>query len=184
MKPSSIAGFSERLGPGGLVVVGLLLFSALLGVLALIGRPRVSLRVPEPPRARLVVLPFRNLAADPALEPVCRSLAEAVVAEIQAGFGERFSIVAPQEARMFPGAAASPERAATRLDARYVLEGALDRDEGDIVAAIQLVRLHDRRRLWSERYRTAPPASDLESQVVEDAVRALQFLWESSELAP
>lgn len=135
---------------GRAVVLGLVLLSAALAVVALLGRPRISLRVQTPPKTPvLAVLPFKNLSGEPELEIVASDLAGAV-AEAVAETG-RVSAVPREETLGFELDRTGIEEAARSLGADYVIAGSVDEVGGRLQVDAYLFRAGAVPALWVER---------------------------------
>ena len=161
---------------GRAVVLGLLLFAAALGVVAVLGRPRISLRVQAPEeKPSLAVLPFRNLSGEPELEILSSDLT-AAVAEAVAETG-RASIVSREKTLGFELDREGIEEAARSLGADYVIAGSLNESDGRIEVDAYLFRAGPNPALWADRLRWEPSerssiASDLAARIRE-AIRSV-----------
>jgi TolB-like protein len=135
---------------GRAVVLGILLLAASLAVVALVGRPRISLRVQTPSKKPvLAVLPFRNLSGEPELEVVASDLTAAVVDAVsETG---RASIVPREETIGFELNRKGIEDAARSLGADYVITGSLDQVGGTLQVDAYLFRAGAVPALWVER---------------------------------
>jgi TolB-like protein len=135
---------------GRVVVLGLLLFAGALAVVALLGRPRISLRVQTPEeKPTLAILPFRNLSGEPGLEIVSSELSSAL-AEAVAATG-RAEIVPREKTLAFELDRRGIEEAARSLGADYVIAGSLDLSGGRIQVDAYLFRAGPTPALWVER---------------------------------
>jgi TolB-like protein len=135
---------------GRAVVLGLLLFAAALAVVALLGRPRISLRVQAPAeKPTLAILPFRNLSGEPDLELVSSDLTSAL-AEAAASTG-RARIVPRERTLAFELDRQGIEEASRSLEADYVIAGSLDQIDGRIQVDVYLFRAGPTPGLWAER---------------------------------
>lgn len=127
------------------------------------------------PAARIrsiAILPLKSLDTAAADEPLGLGLAEAVVSRLSR---DPALLVRPlsssrQAALAVPDAAA----AGARLNVEGVLEGTLQHADGRIRATIQLVRVADRRVLWSGSFEEGESeAFLLEDSIADRLVRAL-----------
>jgi adenylate cyclase len=132
------------------VVVGLLLFAAALGVVALLWRPRISLRVQTPEeKSSLAVLPFRNLSGEPELERVSSDIASAVAKAVsETG---RVDIVPREKTLGYALDREGIEEAARALGADYVIAGSIDEKGGRIGVDAYLFRAGPSPALWVDR---------------------------------
>jgi len=160
---------------GRAVVLGLLLFAAALAVIALLGKPRISLRVQAPEEEpALAVLPFRNLSGEPDLEIVSSEIT-AAVAEAVAASG-RASIVAREKTIGFELDREGIEKAAKSLGADYVIAGSLDEKDGRLEVDAYLFRAGATPALWVERLQwesteRSAIASDIAARIREALTR-------------
>jgi TolB-like protein len=161
---------------GRAVVLALTLFAAALGIVALLGRPRILLRVQAPAeKPELAVLPFRNLSGEPELEMVSADLT-AAVAEAVAETG-RASIVSREKILGFALDREGIEGVARALDADYVIAGSLNENDGRIEVDAYLFRAGPSPALWADRLSFEPSerssiASDLAARIREAILSA------------
>lgn len=135
---------------GRAVVLGVLLFGAVLAVVALVGRPHISLRVQAPEeKPTLAILPFRNLSGEPDLEIVSSDIASEL-AEAVAATG-RAEIVPRENTLAFELDRQGIEEAARSLEADYVIAGSLGEIDGRIEVDAYLFRAGPTPGLWVER---------------------------------
>jgi TolB-like protein len=156
---------------GRAVVLGLLLLAVALTVVALLGRPRISLRVQAPEeKPALAVLPFRNLSGEPELEIVASDIT-AAAANAVAATG-RAEIVPREKTLAFELDRKGIEEAARTLGADYVIAGSLDENDGRIEVDAYLFRAGPNPALWVDRLKWEPSerssiASDLAARIRE-----------------
>jgi TolB-like protein len=159
---------------GRAVVLGLLLLSAALAVVALVGRPRISLRVQTPSKQpMLAVLPFKNLSGEPELEIVASDLTAAVVEAVsETG---RVSALAREKTFGLQLDRRGIEEAARSLGADYVIAGSLDEEDGRIQVDAYLFRSGPAPALWVERLEwEASERSSVPSEVADRVREAIQ----------
>ncbi len=161
---------------GRAVVLGLLLFASGLGVVALLWRPRISLRVQTPEdKPALAVLSFRNLSGEPELERVSADIA-AAVAEAVATTG-RAEIVAHEKTLGFALDREGIEDGTRTLGADYVIAGSVDVKDGRIEVDAYLFRAGPTPALWVDRLTWDPRervsiASELAARIREAILSA------------
>lgn len=155
---------------GRAVVLGLLLFAAALSVIALLGRPKISLRVQTPEeRPSLAVLPFRNLSGEPALEMLASDIASAV-AKAVSDTG-RAEIVPREETLDYALDREGIEEAARTLRADYVIAGSIDEKDGRIEVDAYLFRAGPTPALWVDRLKWDPSESSSVATELADKIR-------------
>lgn len=100
-------------------------------------------------RPSLAVLPFDELGA-----PDTDMFADGVVEEITSALSrvKEFHVIARQSAYALRGDALDVPQAATRLGARYVVEGSVRRAGGRVRITVQLVDGADGRTIWTARF--------------------------------
>lgn len=105
---------------------------------------------PLPAKTSIAVLPFRNLAADPAQD----YLVEGLRLAIQGVFvhNPRLFLLAPGAVAEYEGQQADPGRVSREKGVRYVLEGAVQATGGRIRVMVQLTDGAAGRIIWAERY--------------------------------
>jgi DNA-binding winged helix-turn-helix (wHTH) protein/TolB-like protein/Tfp pilus assembly protein PilF len=147
-------------------------FVAVAAALLLAAASIWLLRPPAAARIRsIAILPLKSLDAT-ADQPLGLGLAEAVVSRLSR---DPDLLVRPLSSSR-QAALAAPDAAAAgaRLNVEGVLEGTLQRADGRIRATIQLVRVADRRVLWSGSFEEGESeAFLLEDSIADRLVRAL-----------
>ncbi|MGV2293553.1 winged helix-turn-helix domain-containing protein [Trinickia sp. YCB016] len=111
---------------------------------------------PTPPAAaRVLVLPFENKTDDDAQDSLCDALADETSANLGMLKPEEVSVIARTTAARYRCTTKSIAEIAHELGLDYVLEGAVQRDEGRVRVRVQLVRCIDQTQIWSSVHETA-----------------------------
>lgn len=113
---------------------------------------RRRIRAPRPAedsRPTLAVLPFVDLSEDPAQAWFARAFAEDLTAEL--GRFRMLRVIAAASAMAVQLNSVSPQEAADRLGARYVLTGSVRRGGAQVRLAADLSDAQEGRHLWSQR---------------------------------
>lgn len=162
--PSPIPRRRSRLGPA--LAAALLLVAASVWIWKTRAGPSAAgIR-------SIAILPLKSLDAAAADQPLGQGLAEAVVSRLSR---DPDLLVRPLSSSR-QAALAAPDAAAAgaRLDVEGVLEGTLQHADGRIRATMQLVRVADRRVLWSGSVEEEESeAFLLEDSIADRLVRAL-----------
>ena len=142
----------SKTGPGRFVVAGIVLFAAVLAVVATIGHPRVRMRPHGPAtRARLAVLPFENLTGRASFELLASDVTKSVTESLESAAGNRFEVV-PREASLFyKDLVRGIAPVAEALECDYVIDGRIDALEGTILIDLYLFKAGDNPKLWPDR---------------------------------
>lgn len=156
-QPKSAARWSAR----QLAVAVAVLLASAVGVVLLRG----SDRVPDRTALSLVVLPIVNQTGDPAIENDVDEMTERLarsLARLPGAF-----VIAPSTAFTFKGRAVDVRRVGSELGVRYVLEGALRRQQDTrLQLTVGMADSTSAMQLWSETFETsAKDASELRTDV-------------------
>jgi len=158
---------------GKKVVLGLLLFGAVLATLAYFGKPIVRLKPGTPMvKPMLVVLPFENLDGDDELELIAANVTVALT-EALASL-EAFELVPRETALQYKGLPDGIEAIAASLGADYALAGSVEREEGRLRLQVYVVKPGERPRIWADEYYfDAAEAADIPADLVKHIRNAL-----------
>ncbi len=128
----------------------------------------------------IVVLPFRNLSADPAQAYFSDGLADDISTELSR-FPELL-VIAGSAAAAFRDRPADSTRIGRELGARYLLEGSAERGIDTVRINVQLVDAGSGVRLWAERFeRDLASLSQTRDEIVQRVVSALAVRIEREE---
>jgi adenylate cyclase len=136
-------------------IAGLALLLLFLGVF--MSRPlweRAGSVVPVANKASIVVLPFNNLSGDPAEEYFADGLTEDLTTNL-AKFNELF-VIARNSAFTYKGKPTKAQALGTELGVNYVLEGSIQKSDGQLRISAQLIDAASGAHLWAERYDRSP----------------------------
>ena len=121
----------------------------------LIGGPAITapakeVRLPQPSKPSIAVMPFANLSGDPEQD----YFADGMVVEVVAALTRIRSIfvIASGSTMTFKGKSVSPQEVAHRLGVRYVLEGSVRKAGSLVRIAVQLIDATDGAQVWADRF--------------------------------
>ena len=118
--------------------------------------PRATARPPPAgvlgpaPRPAVAVLPFVNLSRDPEQEYFSDGLAEDIIAAL--GAWRSFPVVARDSSFTFKGRVLRAQQLGRELGARYVLQGSVRKQGGNVRVMAQLVDTETGHQVWAERF--------------------------------
>lgn len=134
--------------------------------------PDPDLGLPLPDRPSIAVLPFANLAADPAQEYFSDGIAEDLITSL-GRFSDLF-VVGYESALMYKGHVINPKQIGHELGVRYLLQGSVRRDEVQLRITARLVEAGTGEQIWAEQYDRYPAALfAVQDEVTERIVRTL-----------
>ena len=152
---------------GKKVVLGLLLFGAVLAMLAYFGKPIVRLKPQTPTlKPKLVVLPFENLDGGDEIELIAANVTVALT-RVLASL-EEYELVPRETALQHKGLQDGIEAIAKALGADYALAGSVEREQGRLRLQVYVVKPGERPRIWAdEYYYDAGDEADIPTDLVE-----------------
>ena len=113
--------------------------------------PAAAKLAPAAPEApSIAVLPFQNLSGDAEDDFFCDGLVEDIITTLSKLAGMK--VIARNSTFVFKGKPVDVREAASRLGARYVLEGSVRRAGKRVRMTAQLIDAKDGAHLWAERY--------------------------------
>jgi TolB-like protein/class 3 adenylate cyclase len=101
-------------------------------------------------RASLAVLPFANIAGDEATGRLTDGLTEDIITDLSRY--RDMDVIAHNSTEQYKGKAIDVRQVGKELNARYVLEGSVQRDGDQIRVTAQLIDATTDTHLWSERW--------------------------------
>jgi TolB-like protein len=101
-------------------------------------------------RASLAVLPFANLAGDEPTGRLADGLTEDIITDLARY--RNMDVIARNSTETYKGKAVEVRQVGKDLNVRYVLEGSVQRDGGQIRVTAQLIDATTDAHLWSERW--------------------------------
>jgi len=169
-----------------LVVVAVLLLVGTALTVHYLSRPTLStqdsaLRIdaasaalPLPDKPSIIVLPFVNLSGDPGQE----YFSDGVTEEITSTLSRLSSlfVIARTSAFTYKGKAVKVQDISREMGVRYVLEGSVQKADGQVRIIVQLIDATTGKHLWSERYdRPLQNIFALQDEIREKIVLALKI---------
>ena len=122
--------------------------------------------------ASIVVLPFDNLAADPAQDYFANGITEDLITELSRI--RELSVIASGSAFAYRGEAGL-ERVRGELGVRYIVRGSVRRDGARVRINVQLIDAASGRHLWAERYNAAGADTlDLQASITGEIAEVLE----------
>lgn len=103
-------------------------------------------------RPMLIVLPLRNLSADPEQEYFSDGLTEEFIAQLSRLDPDRLGVIARGTAMKYKQGTKGIDQIARELGVRYVLEGSVRRDQGRVRISVALIRAAEQANLWTKSY--------------------------------
>ncbi|MCJ7487162.1 MAG: tetratricopeptide repeat protein [Candidatus Aminicenantes bacterium] len=103
-----------------------------------------------PPEKSIVVLPFKNMSADPEQDYFCEGLAEELINVLT--HIRELRVVARTSAFSFQGKDADIREIGKKLNVENVLEGSVRKADQKLRITAQLINVADGYHLWSERF--------------------------------
>ena len=136
-------------------VLAAVLGAAIAGIVLVRDRARPATRPAEAPS--LVVLPFANLGGSPQDDYLADGLSEVVITELAKVPG--LLVISRNTAFLYRGRPADVRRMASDLHVTHVLEGSVQRADGQLRVSAQLIDAKSGYHLWAEKYDR--PARDI-----------------------
>ena len=106
--------------------------------------------LPLPDRPSIAVLPFANLSGDPEQEYFSDGVAEDIITELSRD--RALFVIARNSSFTYRGRSVDIKQIGRELGVRYVLEGSVRRQGGQIRVTTQLVEAATGAHIWAERY--------------------------------
>jgi adenylate cyclase len=114
---------------------------------------RTGVTVPEREGPAVVVLPFESLAVDENGDRFSEALTEELTTELgRQQSGRRLRVIARRSALQYRGTQKSIGQIGRELQARYILEGTVRREQGRVRVCAQFVRVSDQTNLWADSF--------------------------------
>jgi TolB-like protein/DNA-binding winged helix-turn-helix (wHTH) protein/Tfp pilus assembly protein PilF len=131
----------------GAVVIGLATYWAL-------SHKRVAA---QPPTGRLMlaVLPFENLTGDPAQDYFGDGLTEEMIAQLGRHASSEFGVIARTSVMRYKHTSSNIDQIGRELGVRYILEGSVRRNAGEVRINAQLIETGSQTPLWTKEYARA-----------------------------
>ena len=151
---SSKASFRLRgISPTKRRLISGLIAALMLLVIARVGYVNVlSSSTGRQAAVRLLVLPFADTAGNAADEYFSDGLNDELITELTRQHGSEISVIARTTAMSYKHTDKSVQDIARELKVSYVVEGAVQRDDGRVHISARLVRAEDQSEIWAESY--------------------------------
>jgi TolB-like protein/DNA-binding winged helix-turn-helix (wHTH) protein/Tfp pilus assembly protein PilF len=150
-KPTGLSRFTELVGEHRFYAAILAILGLGIGVIFLVvNRPHVT-KLPSA-RARIAVLPFTNLGADPDQEYFSDGMTEEVITSVSQINPERLGVVARTSAMHYRHTDKTVRQIGHELSVDYILEGSVRRSENRVRVTAQLIQVGDQTHLWAGEY--------------------------------
>jgi TolB-like protein/DNA-binding winged helix-turn-helix (wHTH) protein len=129
--------------------------------------------LPLPDKPSIIVLPFVNLSGDPTQEYFSDGVTEEITATLSRVSG--LFVIARTSAFTYKGKAAKVQDISREMGVRYVLEGSVQKADGQVRIIAQLIDATTGKHLWSEHYdRPLQNIFALQDEIREKITLALQ----------
>lgn len=133
-------------------------------------------------KARLVVLPFKNLGSDQSDDVFCRGLTEAMTTQLGRLDPEHLGVMASETASLMKDQPIDEIRQKLKVD--YVLEGSVVRSGNQMRIDAQLIQASDQTHRWAAGYtRDAGDVLALQNEVAQDVAGEIKLTLSPSEAA-
>lgn len=171
--------------PRGRIVAAAIVFVVLCGVGYFFGGTIYNWLKPHPKltgKARLVVLPFKNLGSDQSDDVFCRGLTEAMTTQLGRLDPEHLGVMASGTAALMKDQSIDDIR--RKLNVDYVLEGSVVRSGNQMRIDAQLIQASDQTHRWAAGYtRDAGDVLALQNEVAQDVATQIRLTLSPSETA-
>ncbi len=133
-------------------------------------------------KAKLVVLPFRNLTGDPGKEVFCRGLTEALTTQLGRLDPDHLGIIATATATLIQDKPVDEIR--QKLGVDYLLEGSVVQSGSQMRIDAQLIQASDQTHRWADSYnRDASDILALQNEVARDVASEIRLTLSPAEQA-
>jgi len=170
--------------------VGRYLFTALLGIVAIViaaalaGRwiePAGTAGSGPPPKLSIAVMPFDNLSGDPDQDYFVDAFTEDLITDLSR-IRDAF-VIARRTSFTYKNRSIDARTAAEELNVRYILEGSVQRSGDRVRINAQLIDGETNSHVWSERYdRELTDAFSVQSDVTGQIASALKAELRAADL--
>jgi TolB-like protein/Flp pilus assembly protein TadD len=125
-----------------------------------------------PPRLSMVVLPFANIGGDPEQEPFVDGVTESLTTDLSRIRGA--FVIARNTAFTYKGKPLDAKTIGRELNARYMLEGSVQRAGARMRVNVQLIDAETGSHLWAERFdKPLADLFDMQDEIVARLAGAL-----------
>jgi len=138
------------------------------------------LQLPDKPS--IAVLPFDNLSGDPKQEYLSDGISENIISSLSKI--SKMFVIARNSTFTYKGKPVNVKQVSRELGVRYVLEGSVQKAEGQLRVTAQLVDATTGNHIWSERYdRELKDIFALQDDITKKIITALQVKLTEGEQA-
>ena len=135
-------------------------------------------------KVKLVVLPFKNLSADPQQAYFGEGLTEEMTTQLGRLNPARLGVIASTSATLYKDTPKSTEEIGSELGVDYILEGSVRREGDRVRISAQLILVSDQTQLWGQTYdRDLRDILALQSDVAQAIAGQIQLALTPEELA-
>ena len=107
---------------------------------------------PSPATDSIAVLPFVNLTGDPSLEYISDGMTEEMITRLATLDPSRLMVIARTSAMSYKNTQKTAQQIGNELNVQYVVEGSLQKQDGQVRVIAQLIRVSDQMHLWAQTY--------------------------------
>lgn len=133
-------------------LIGALGVVAVLVFVFYMARFRIRSALQVSTRSMLVVLPFQNLSGDSAQEYFSDGLTEETITDLGQLNPVHLGVIARTSSMAYKHTEKTIRQIGRELNADYVLEGSVRRENGRVRITAQLIRVSDQTHLWAQSY--------------------------------
>ena len=128
----------------------------------------------HPAANAIAVLPFANLTGDPSLEYLSDGVTEETITRLARIDPPHLQVIARTSAMSYKDTHLTAQQIGNDLHVQYVVEGSLQRQDGEVRVIAQLIRVSDQMHLWAQSYEgTDEQLLSFEKQISESIAGAL-----------
>ncbi len=128
--------------------------------------------LPLPDMPSIAILPFVAMSAEPEAEHFCDGMTEVLITDLAKLSG--LFVIARNSVFTYKGQAIDVVTVGHDLGVRYVLEGSIQKVQGQVRIAVQLIDTTTGGHIWAERYdRPVADLFALQDEITQQIVRAL-----------
>lgn len=158
----------------------------IVGAFVLIAAPafwrRHSTKAPaeQPGRITLAVLPFQNLTGDAGQEYFSDGLTEEMITQLGNLNPERLGVIARTSVMHYKDAHTPLDQIGRELNAQYVLEGSVRREQNRVRITAQLIQVRDQTHVWAREYdRQLDDLLGLEVDVAQEIAKEVRLTFDA-----
>ena len=137
------------------------------------------------PAVTIALLPFENLTGQTDQEYFVDGLTEETIAILGNLNPKRITVIARTSAMAYKRRTKAVSQIGKELGADYLLEGSVRRDESRVRVTVQLMRVRDQSRIWSESFdRFGLGVIQIQNELGNAIARQIQVELSPGEMAP